>query len=278
MNNALIVVILILIFAALSGITGIGGGGFYGPILLFVGLMAAKQAVPLSKAVTLGVACGAVLWNVKRKNILYKSVFVLEVPTLIGTIIGVQLNIHLPEIFILLLLGITVALSGLKTLSTAWKKRQDSCAGQEDTSYEFSESEQNPSSSMEENGIENENQRIWYILGCVIAGILSGSVGIGGGKLKVPLLIELGVPMNMASGTGNLMVLLTSTSTVFQFLLFQRIEPFAVLAFFLLGFFPSFVGSYSSARIDKGYKIMFILAILIIVSVGIVIFQILSCL
>ena len=51
------------------------------------------------------------------------------------------------------------------------------------------------------------------------AGVLAGLLGIGGGLVKGPLLLELGMRPQAAAATSGFMVLFTASSTTLQFLL-----------------------------------------------------------
>lgn len=52
-----------------------------------------------------------------------------------------------------------------------------------------------------------------------ISGILSGLLGIGGGLILGPLLLELGMHPVVSTATTNFLVLFTSSSTSIQFIL-----------------------------------------------------------
>ena len=55
----------------------------------------------------------------------------------------------------------------------------------------------------------NEQNAIAYPLMCSMAGLLAGIFGIGGGLLKGPLMLELGVLPEVASSTSNVMIMFT---------------------------------------------------------------------
>ena len=54
---------------------------------------------------------------------------------------------------------------------------------------------------------------------CMIAGVAAGLLGIGGGMMTGPLMLELGINPVVSSATSAFMVLFTSSATTAQFLL-----------------------------------------------------------
>jgi len=56
-----------------------------------------------------------------------------------------------------------------------------------------------------------------------IAGILAGSLGIAGGLLMGPILLEMNMDPRISTATSNFMGLLTSSSTSIQYLLLNKL-------------------------------------------------------
>ena len=57
-----------------------------------------------------------------------------------------------------------------------------------------------------------------------MSGCLSAMLGIGGGLIISPLLLEIGLHPLIASSTSNFLVLFTSSSTSIQFSLFGMVK------------------------------------------------------
>ena len=51
---------------------------------------------------------------------------------------------------------------------------------------------------------------------CMFAGVAAGLLGIGGGMVKGPLLLEMGVLPQVASATSATMILFTASATTIQ--------------------------------------------------------------
>jgi uncharacterized membrane protein YfcA len=73
----------------------------------------------------------------------------------------------------------------------------------------------------------NKHDVVWskrifikYPLYSFISGVMAGLLGIGGGLIIGPLLLELGLHPVVSTATSNFMVLFTSSSTSIQFIIF----------------------------------------------------------
>ena len=77
-----------------------------------------------------------------------------------------------------------------------------------------------------------------------IAGFIAGTIGIGGGVVLGPILLDLGIHPIVGTVTTNFLVLITSSSTTFQFILFEMLNfqyGFLCIIFSALG---SYCGTY----------------------------------
>merc|ERR1711971_11828 len=74
------------------------------------------------------------------------------------------------------------------------------------------------------------------------AGLLGGLLGIGGGMIVSPLLLELGVQPRVASATSAVAVLMTSSSSTFQKVLLNMIRGDYMAFFAAVGIVGTFIG------------------------------------
>ena len=82
----------------------------------------------------------------------------------------------------------------------------------------------------------------------MVAGILSGYVGVGGGFLMVPLMISvMGLSMKMASGTSLVAIILVATPGVIRHAMIGNVDFLAGIAI-VLGSIP---GAYLGAKLSK---------------------------
>jgi len=237
----------VLSFAAIAGAVGIGGGGLFIPVLLIIGGFSVSQAIPIASAAIFGVGLASTLVNQQNHTINYKLALTLEPFTIIGTIIGVQIFLNIPEMLIMLCFVILMIFLSVETSRRARKLK---------------------------NGLNSQNEKfedilythltskntIIAIVGSACAGIISSIVGIGGGLIKVPMLSELGLSSKIACGTGSFMVLFTSLSTTTQFIVFNQLDLNSGVIMFSLGFIGSILGTFLSRHVTRPYFLHLMLA------------------
>jgi len=103
----------------------------------------------------------------------------------------------------------------------------------------------------------------------IIAGVLSSLLGIGGGMVIGPLLLELGVLANVSAATSSFMILFTSASSIVQFAALGLIPYDYGLFLFVVGFFYGHVGQSFLNFIVKKYNRKSIIVISVVFIVGI---------
>merc|ERR1712013_538018 len=115
-----------------------------------------------------------------------------------------------------------------------------------------------------------------YPLIASIAGVLGGLLGIGGGMIVSPLLIELGVIPTVAAATSAMAVMITSSSAMLQFLLLGFLRVDYTLFFMLVGVVGTFVGQTGVNWAVKRYGrvSLVIFAVAIIMGLAIVLMTI----
>ena len=81
-----------------------------------------------------------------------------------------------------------------------------------------------------------------YPLLCAIAGLCAGLFGIGGGIVKGPLMLEMGMLPQVASATSAFMIFFTAASATLQFAMLGDIRPVYACTLFLAGLVGTAVG------------------------------------
>jgi len=104
----------------------------------------------------------------------------------------------------------------------------------------------------------------------LFAGILSSLLGIGGGILLSPLMLELGVSPDATAATSSFMILWTSLAAIIQFILDSRLPYDYSPTYLGLGFISSIVGQVVMSALVKKYNkrsfIVFCILVVIILS------------
>ena len=100
------------------------------------------------------------------------------------------------------------------------------------------------------------------------AGIFSGMLGIGGGIIKGPLMLQLGIHPLVAAATTAVMITFTSTAATTMFVAFGTLTWDYAAYFFFLGLISTFVGQVGLGYFINKYKRYSFITI----SVGFVVF------
>ncbi|KAB2002195.1 hypothetical protein ES319_D11G049300v1 [Gossypium barbadense] len=123
-------------------------------------------------------------------------------------------------------------------------------------------------------GKEITNWKIYQILfycSCgIIAGMVGGLLGLGGGFILGPLFLELGIPPQVASATSTFSMAFSSSMSVVQYYLLNRFPiPYAAY-FVLVATIAAFTGQHVVRKIiavlGRASIIIFILALTIFIS------------
>jgi len=88
----------------------------------------------------------------------------------------------------------------------------------------------------------NERNTIIYPSICLTAGFFAGMFGVGGGIVKGPLMLAMGVHPSVASATSACMILFTSLTATTSFIVFGLMIFDYSIACFIVGFIATFVG------------------------------------
>lgn len=105
---------------------------------------------------------------------------------------------------------------------------------------------------------------------CVFAGVLAGMLGVGGGMVMQPLMLELGLPPDVCAATAAFMMLFTASSTTLQFTLNGMLDWERNIALPVIGVLGAAAGSLVIGRLVAHYNrlslIVFPVAIIMAVS------------
>ncbi|XP_039131136.1 sulfite exporter TauE/SafE family protein 3-like [Dioscorea cayenensis subsp. rotundata] len=114
------------------------------------------------------------------------------------------------------------------------------------------------------------HQFVLYCFCGILAGIVGGFLGLGGGFILGPLFLELGVPPQVASATSTFAMTFSSSMSVIQYYLLDRFPvPYAAY-FVFLATVAAFTGQHIVRKLivllGRASLIIFILALTIFIS------------
>ncbi len=194
-----VVAFIFLFLSFLFGMIGLGGGVLYMPVQLFAGIdFNIAAAMSLFLIVVTSFSASAVY--IKEKLVDWKLVAVLELFTSLGGFIGGFYSVFIPEKFLMAFLSIILAISGLMMIFQ--KKYSAKIRTERKSAFDL------------KCGTKEKPFYINLAIGIpisIVAGLVSGMVGIGGGVFKLPLMILiLGVPLETTFASSALMVGITA--------------------------------------------------------------------
>ncbi|KAJ4834652.1 hypothetical protein Tsubulata_035072 [Turnera subulata] len=114
------------------------------------------------------------------------------------------------------------------------------------------------------------HQLVLYCSIGVLAGIVGGMLGLGGGFILGPLFLEMGVPPQVSSATATFAMLFSASMSVIEYYLLKRFPVPYALYFFAVATLAAFVGQHLIRKLirilGRASLIIFILAFTIFVS------------
>lgn len=194
MDPVLVLLQIFLIFsvAFIYSNLGLGGGLLFVPILLSTGISATDVAVPISLTLTIATAASSVINHYRRGLVDVRLGRLLVAGALIGSLIGTLFTLYILDdrAFVVLFVIVLVVFG----------------------SYMLADWLQNTRSVDEDDDSKLTRARIAGTATATTgSGFLSGSMGIGGGILNVPLLIYgLGRKTRKAIGTSSFLIIPTA--------------------------------------------------------------------
>lgn len=113
-------------------------------------------------------------------------------------------------------------------------------------------------------------QLVLYCSCGILAGLVGGLLGLGGGFIMGPLFLELGVPPQVSSATATFAMTFSSSMSVVEYYLLKRFPVPYALFFLIVATIAAFVGQHVVRKLimilGRASLIIFILAFTIFVS------------
>ncbi|OGS45682.1 MAG: hypothetical protein A3K66_03415 [Euryarchaeota archaeon RBG_16_67_27] len=233
---------------------GLGGGLLFVPILLSTGIPESDVAVPVSLTFTIATATSSVINHRRRGFVDMRLGGLLVAGALVGAIVG--------TLFTLLVLDDTAFKAFFTSVLLVFG------------AYMLRDWTTNARSVDEDDESKMTRGRLAAVAGATTgSGFLSGSMGIGGGLLNVPLLVYgLGRKTRLAIGTSSLLIIPTAAVGFGAFLAALWVgsgtlavpEPFVLIPILMpVVFIGAYVGSrWGLARLKtRSVALIFILVL-----------------
>jgi uncharacterized protein len=263
----------------LGALVGIGGGVLVVPALALLFDLDLKIAIATSLVAVVATSTAAGSVYVGRGLANMRLGMTLEISTTIGGVLGGIVAVHVSQRALsILFAGITLVTAVLMIRSKRGKPRPvwqepaksgERAPGGDARTLGWEEPRRLAGAYFDERQkvmVHYEVVRIWAGgLIALVAGALSGMLGIGGGFLKVPAMnLAMHVPLRVAAATSNVMIGVTALASLFIYFARGYVHP-ALVAPVVLGVVAgSFAGTVISTKAPT--KVLrFVLAFVLVV-------------
>ena len=240
-----LILLIVGFFAGMIGaLAGVGGGIIITPLLSLYFGIPLPQAIGTSLVAVITTSTASSSVHVQRHVTDVKLGLTLELATATGAAIAAYYAVYVNHLFIALLFSFFMLYSAYTLISRLWKSRGDAHT-----------TEIPPYTP----------KRYPAGLGAsLVAGGMSGLLGIGGGPIKVPVMyIFMEVPLLVATATSNFMIGVTAAASAFVYYRRGDILP-AVAGPLVVGvFLGSLLGAKAAPRVRQKY-IMILLAVIML--------------
>ncbi len=205
----------------IGALLGLGGGVFLIPFLVFVFDLPMHQAIATSIVAVIATSSAGAAMNIERQTVNIRLGMVLEIATVMGAILGGLTanrlsNEVLAKIFATLLLAVAIIM--IRRNSRKGKEPAPTQDGVLAGSYVDGSTGET---------IRYTVRRLPGLLGIsLVAGNISGLLGVGGGIFKVPAMNLLSnVPIKAAAATSNFMIGVTAAASAFIYFAHGHLNP-----------------------------------------------------
>ncbi|MFC6997308.1 sulfite exporter TauE/SafE family protein [Rufibacter roseus] len=199
------------IVSAFGTMIGFGGGVFMVPILIIFFQFPIELAIGSAMCALLPSALISSIFNYREKSIDYVVASLLQLPSMIGTVIGAFLVAYIPVLQMQAFFALFVIATGIYMLAT-YKKKQKRKQGM---MYRLNRM---PTSFIRKFHTKHKAYRLNGSLMAffgLCTGTLAGLFGIGGGFLQTPIMIRaFKIPSQIAISTSLFILVVTSLSGI----------------------------------------------------------------
>ena len=270
----------------LGGFFGIGGGSVFLPLLLFTGIPA-PIAVGTSLAFIAGKSIVGMFTHSSLGNVDYKLGFIMVIGVLPGIEIGALLIEYLKNNFtgqvvndiiiysyllLLIIIAVVVFIESVLSIKNQESSDTDDFIAIQRLKSFLIRFPIKPKILLKST---NNEVSIWLIIGLgFITGLLSGFLGVGGGFVRVPMLVYfLGVPTTVAIGTDLLEIVFSASYGTLSHITKNNVDVLIALITSLSGCIGAFVGAILT-KYFSGNKIRLLYVSIPIISIVLILIQI----
>lgn len=230
-----------------GALLGLGGGALLIPFLVIVFDIPMHQAIATSIIAVIATSSAGAAMNLERRTVHIRLGMLLEIATVTGAILGgITANYLSSDILVKLFSGLLFLIA----IVMIFRARRHN--GQEPVYTDGSL----PGTFYDDADKKIVRYTVKKIpaamLISIVAGNVSGLLGVGGGIFKVPAMhILSGIPMKAAAATSNFMIGVTASASAFIYFAHGHLNPFIASTAALGVLAGSMTGVHISRRIQS---------------------------
>ncbi len=237
----------------LGALVGIGGGVIIVPALVLGFGLDFQVAVAASLVAVIATSTTAGSVYVGRGIANMRLALTLEIATTVGAITGGLVAAVLAEDVLAAIFAVVMAVTGVLMVRGARRPRQRVVEEVPEEASGWEEPGTLAGAYIDDVRGGLVRYRVEHLpLGwsvSLLAGGVSGMLGVGGGFLKVPAMnLGMDVPVKVAAATSNFMIGVTAAASVFIYFARGFVEPLVVAPLTLGVIVGSWLGTHSSGR------------------------------
>jgi uncharacterized membrane protein YfcA len=239
-------------FAGLIGaLSGIGGGIIITPVLSIYFGIPLVQAIGTSLVAVITTSTASSAVHVQRHTTDIKLGLTLELATALGAATMAYLAIYVNRSIVAMLFTFFLLYSAYTLLRRIWRTRGISTKKPEDGALPAYTPTRYPAG----------------LAASLVAGGVSGLLGIGGGPIKVPVMyLLMEVPLNVATATSNFMIGVTASASAFVYFRRGDVMP-TVAGPLVVGVFAgSLIGAKMAPRVQAKHIMGLLVTIMLILA------------
>ncbi|MDF1551448.1 MAG: sulfite exporter TauE/SafE family protein [Deferrisomatales bacterium] len=238
MTTTLVLVAIFFGVAVAFSALGQGGGAFYVPLLLAASVPF-HQAAATSQAVIMAVSLSSLLIFHRAGFVDWKLVLLVEPATNLGALLGGYLSQYVPAQAGKLVFACVVVVAAFFMLRPLVEQKGPPRRGR----------------AYWTRSLNGESYTVNWLVAeplMAVAGFFAGMLGIGGGILKVPLMVFVcRIPLKVAVGSSSAMIGLTALTGFLGHGLAGHFDPGLTLPLAAAGFVGAQLGPRVSLAVDK---------------------------
>ncbi|MBM4161349.1 MAG: sulfite exporter TauE/SafE family protein [Ignavibacteria bacterium] len=260
LTSLLLLLLAGIVTGTIGAMLGLGGGVFLVPFLALAFGLPMHQAIATSILAIIATSSAGGAMNVERRIVNLRLGMTLETTTVIGAILGgVTANLLGGDVLTKIFAGLLLLVSFMMI----WRIRQ---RGMEEPTHQDGVLAATYRDDSTGTIVSYSVRRVPAVmLVSLVAGNISGLLGVGGGIFKVPSMnIIGGIPMKAATATSNFMIGVTAAASAFIYFAHGHINPLIVAPAALGVLSGSFLGVLLGRKI-KSHVLTWVFAIVLLI-------------